>query len=523
MRLPLALLLAVPLYGADYDLILRGARVVDGAGNPWFRADVGVKDGKIARIGDLSRASGTKTIDAKDRVLAPGFIDVHTHLDGIIPEGTIEHSPMVANYLTDGVTTMVTGNCGSSNADLGAFFKRLEKLTIGPNLASLIGHNTVRREVMGTANRQATADEIAKMRALVAKNMQAGAVGFSTGLIYIPGTYARTEEVVALAEEAARFGGVYASHIRDEGAQHADAIEEAVHVGRANRMRVQISHFKVSNRRLWGSSEKSLALIDKARREGVDVVMDQYPYDHSSTHLGTTLPSWALADGDDRVRERLRDPATRAKIAQEMETIIGELGHPDYSYATVASCDFDRSLEGKNISQINRLKGRQPTIPEEIQTILDLQAQGRVTMVFHSMGEKDVERIMRHPHVAIASDGWAVEFGKGVPHPRSYGTNARVFAEFVRERGNLTLEDAVRKMTSLPARTFGFDDRGLVRPGYRADLVLFDPARVQDKATFEKPHQYSEGFDVVLVNGVAVIENGKLTSARPGQIVRRTP
>lgn len=516
MRPHFALLAAAALHAADYDLLIRNARIIDGTGNAWFRADVAVKDGRIARTGNLSQATADRTLEARGRVAAPGFIDVHTHV-----EGAVEKIPRGDNYLLDGVTTVVTGNCGGSDADLDALYGRLEKLGLGLNLASLVGHNTVRREIMGTANRPATPEEIERMQQLVRKNMRAGAVGFSTGLIYIPGAYSNTEEVVALAKAAAEFGGVYASHMRDEGAKVLEAIEEAVRVGRETGLRVELSHFKIDNRRLWGSSTKSLALVEKSRKEGVDVVVDQYPYDRSSTNLGITLPEWALADGREKIRERLNDKAVRAKIAAEMERKLKALGHKDYSYAVVASFEPDRAYDGKSISEINRLKGRRKGIKQEIQTILDIEAQGGAQMVYHSMGEKDVDRIMRNANTGVASDGGIREFGVGMPHPRAYGTNARVLAEYVRNRGVVTLEDAVRKMTSLPARTFGFQDRGLLREGYAADLVLFDPERVQDKATFQKPHQYAEGFDYVLVNGRFAVEEGKLTEARAGRVLRR--
>jgi N-acyl-D-amino-acid deacylase len=511
------LLLAASALAADYDLIIRNARVVDGTGNPWFRADVGVREGRIAAIGNLAEAASSRSVDAAGRVLAPGFIDVHTHI-----EGSIEKLPRADNYVMDGVTTVVTGNCGGSWRNLGEAFARLEKLGLGLNVSSLVGHNTVRREIMGTVNRPATPDELERMQALVDQGMRDGAVGFSTGLIYIPGTYSDSDEVVALANAAAKHNGIYASHMRDEGARVLQAIEEAVRVGRETGMRVQLSHFKIDNRRIWGTSEKSIMAVEQARRDGVDVVVDQYPYDRSSTNLGITLPSWALADGPDKVKERLADPATRAKIAAEMQQMLKALGHKNYSYAMVAACEMDRSLEGKTITEVSRMRGRKKRVKDEIQTILDLIAAGGAQMVYHSMGEKDVDRIMRYPNTAVASDGGVREMGVGVPHPRSYGTNARVFAEFVRNRNVLTLEDAVRKMTSLPARTFGLRDRGLVREGYWADLVLFDPARVQDKATFQHPHQFSEGFDFVLVNGAAVVDEGKLTEKRAGKILRRS-
>jgi N-acyl-D-amino-acid deacylase len=508
-------LIALPLVAADYDLIVRNARVIDGSGNPWFRADVAVKDGRIAYMGRLPEATADKIVDAADRVLTPGFIDVHTHI-----EGGIEKVPSAENYVRDGVTSVVTGNCGGSKIGLGEWFAELEKLGLGLNVASLIGHNSVRREIMGTANRKATPEEITRMQALVDKGMSEGAVGFSTGLIYIPGTYSDTDEVVALAKAAATHGGVYASHMRDEGVDVLKSITEAATVGKETGLAVQLSHFKIDNKRLWGSSDKSIGLVEKFRQDGVDVVVDQYPYDRSSTNLGIVVPSWALADGKEKIQERFQDPETRAKITSEMEAMLKSLGHDNYDYAMVATFEPERSYEGKSISEINVLKGRPKTVPSEIQTILDMIGDGGAQMVYHSMGNEDVERILRYPNTAIGSDGGVREFGVGVPHPRSYATNSRVLAEFVRKRHVITLEDAVRRMTSLPARTFRFNDRGLIRTGFAADLLLFDPARVEDKATFQNPHQYTEGFDYVFVNGKAVVENGKSTGAMPGRILR---
>ncbi|MGQ9918961.1 MAG: N-acyl-D-amino-acid deacylase family protein [Bryobacteraceae bacterium] len=518
MRLALLLALAVLPSLAQYDVLIRNARVIDGTGNPWFHASVAVKNGRIAAIGRLESATAARVIDAAGRVLAPGFIDVHTHV-----EGAIEKVPRADNYLLDGVTTIVTGNCGGSTADVARWFARLEELGIGVNVATLIGHNTVRRQVMGTENRHATPEELARMKELVHTAMAQGAVGLSTGLIYIPGAYAPTEEVVELARSAAVYDGVYASHMRDEGAQILDAIHEAARVGQQAGMPVQISHFKIDTPRIWGFSEKSIALVEDYRRRGVDVVVDQYPYDHSSTNLGITLPAWALAGGAGALRERLSNPETRARIAAEMRQRLQDLGHADYSYATVAYFEKDHSWEGKNLVEITRLRGLEATLENQIETIFHILTNGGAQMIYHSMSDADIERILRYPNTAIASDGGVRVFGEGMPHPRSYGTNARVLAEFVRKRGVLTLEDAIRRMTSLPARTFRFRDRGLVREGFAADLVLFDPARVQDKATYTQPHQYSEGFDFVLVNGVVMVDNGALTEARGGRILRHRP
>ena len=498
---------------ADYDVLIRNARVIDGSGNPWFRADIGIKDGHIRTVGKIGDASATRTIDAHERIVAPGFIDAHVHI-----EGNVERNPRADNFVLDGVTTVITGNCGSSEINLSTWFDKIEKLGLGLNVASLVGHNTIRAEVMGSANRLATPDEIKRMQSLVDRAMRDGAVGFSTGLEYIPGTYSNTAEVVALAKSAAAHGGVYTSHMRDEGIHEIEAITEAVNVGKEAGMKVEISHLKIDRRSVWGASDQSLALIEKFRREGVDVVADQYPYDRASTNLGIRLPSWALADG--KIKERLADPATRAKIAAEMQQNLKVMGEPDYSFATVARFTPNPAYEGKTISEISALKGRAPGVESDIETIFDLMNAGGAGMIYHLMSDADIERIMRWPFTAVASDGSIISPGAGNPHPRSYGTNARVLAEYVRTRGVLTLEDAIRRMTSLPARTFSLLDRGLVREGMAADLVVFDPARVADKATYAKPHQYAQGFDVVMVNGKIEVDDGKMTGARGGQALR---
>jgi len=514
--LALAALAAAPLQ--QHDLVIRNARILDGTGNPWYRADVAIAGGRVVAIGRLGGAAAGRVIDAGERIVAPGFIDVHTHIEGAILE-----RPEARNFLADGVTTVITGNCGGSRTDLAAYFGEIEQKGATINLASLIGHNSVRAAVIGTANRQASAEELEKMRALVDGAMGEGAVGFSTGLIYIPGTYASSDEVVELAKVAGRHGGVYASHVRDEGEKVLDAIAEAIRVGREARMPVQLSHFKIDNRRLWGMSEKTLAAVQAARREGIDVVVDQYPYTSSSTGIGMLIPSWALADGAEAVRQRLTDPATRAKVLREMQERWGRRhGRKHLEWAHVARCSHDPKLEGKTITEVTREKGRKTRLRQELETVLDIQLAGGAQMVYDSMSPRDVERIMRYPHATVASDAGIPEFGSGVPHPRAYGTNARVLGKYVREMGVVTLEEAIRKMTSLPARTFGMRDRGLVREGFWADLVIFDPAKVTDQATFEKPHQYSAGFDYVLVNGVGVIEDGQPTAARPGRVVRRS-
>jgi N-acyl-D-amino-acid deacylase len=517
MRKLLSFLFLVPaaLPAADFDLVITGARVVDGTGNPWYQADVAVLDGEIVAVGSLGERTATRVVEANGFVLAPGFIDVHTHV-----EDKVEEFPGAANFLRDGVTTIVTGNCGSSKTDLAAYFSSLEELGLGLNVASLIGHNSVRRKVIGDENRPADAVEITEMQILVDSAMRDGAVGLSTGLIYVPGTFASTEEVIALAEIAARHDGVYATHMRSENLGVLDAVQEAIRIGREARIPVEISHFKIASPRMWGRAQEMIAMVEDARIEGVDVVVDQYPYEWSSTGLGTTLPSWARSGGSEQLAERLLEPATRRKIAEEMTDRVEAEGYGDYSYAVVADCSWDHSIEGKSIPEISAMRGRQPGVANEIETILDLMEAGGAKMVFHKMSGADVESILRYHNTAVASDGRVIEHGSGFPHPRSYGTNARVLGEFVRAKKLLTLEDAVRRMTSLPARTFGFRDRGLIRVGLAADLVLFDPERVADTATLTKPHSYSLGFALVVVNGRIVVEDDALTDERPGTILR---
>ncbi len=500
----------------NLDLLIRHAKIVDGSGNPWFYGDIGVANGEIVAVGDLTINIAKKVIDARGMVAAPGFIDVHTHIE----QGILEH-PLAENYLYDGVTTVITGNCGSSGADLVPFFEKMEKTGIALNVASLIGHNGVRKAVMGTDNRQATPDELRQMEVLVEKAMKDGAVGLSTGLIYVPGTYANTEEVVALAKVAAWHGGVYASHIRNEDHRVFDAIAEAVHIGKEADIPVEISHFKISGKASWGASEQMIGMIKNYRAQGIDVTVDQYPYTASSTSLDVLLPSWALAGGPDSMAARLDDAATKQRILDEMKETLEKTGFENFAYAVVANFKPNPAFNGKSISKINLELRRSATAASEMETIFDLMLEGGAQMIYHKMSEEDVQRIMAFPWTMIASDGGLPAFGEGAPHPRNYGTNARVLGRYVRELGILTLEDAVRKMTSLPAARFKLDNRGLVRPGMAADIVIFSPEAVTDNATFEKPHAWSSGFRYVIVNGVPVIEEGRHTGKKAGRVLRK--
>ncbi len=508
------LLLLIPVLcfsQTPYDVIIRNGKIIDGSGNSWYYADVAVKDGKIVLIQKQITGSATKVIDAKGLIVAPGFIDVHGHI-----ESGIFERPTADNYIYDGVTTVITGNCGGSADDLHQFFTRIDSIHTSINVASLIGHNTIRRQVMGLDNRFATATEQLQMEKLIAKAMKDGAVGLSTGLIYLPGMYSNTDEVIGLAKETAKFYGIYASHIRNEENGVVGAINEAINIGKAANIPVQISHFKLSGPANWGRSGETLSLIQSARKEGYDVTIDQYPYTASSTNLGVRLPDWALAGGTDSLKKRINDPVLHQQMIDEMLTQLKRYKYKNYSFAVVANHAADSTLNGKSISEINIIKGRKPKVKEEAETILDLMLAGGAQMVYHSMSEKDVQAFMKYPFNMVGADG-GVSTGRGMPHPRTYGTNARVLGRYVREQQIISLEEAIRRMTSLAAQKFQLKDRGLIREGMAADIVVFNEAEVTDKATFENPHQFSKGFLFVLVNGQLAIDEGKHSGTRSGR------
>jgi len=500
------------------DVLIRNGRLLDGTGNSWTWGDVAVKDGKIVKIGWLQNVQAAKVIDAKGLVVAPGFIDVHTHI-----EGDEVKNPTADNFLFDGVTTVVTGNCGSSNTDIGSYLHRLDSLKLSINVASLIGHNDVRKAVIGTANRPPTEEELQRMETIVDNAMKDGAVGFSTGLIYIPGTYAKTDEVLRLAKVAARYRGVYASHMRDEGDSVTAAIAEALYIGKEAGMPVEISHFKLSGQQNWGRSKETVPLIMRARQEGIDVTIDQYPYTASSTSLSTLLPDEILADGQDSIKARLQRPEVRQYVTAYMLQKLKKRKLKHFSYPVVAYFKADTTFNGKSIEEVNLAMGRKHKAKEETETVMDMMARGGAGMVFHGMSEDDVKRIMQYPFNMFASDASIRVFNQGAPHPRGYGTNARVLGRYVREQGVISLEEAVRRMTSLPAQKFGLKNRGLLREGFAADLVIFNENEVSDLSTYTQPHAYSKGFRYVLVNGKLVIEEGRHTGERSGAVLKHQP
>jgi len=500
----------VVLQELDYDLAIMNARIVDGTGNPWFRGSIGIKNGRIVKIGKIDPAKAKQIIDAKDQIVAPGFIDVHTHIEDIF------NHPEAENFVRMGVTSLITGNCGSSATNIGKFLSRYEKTPLTVNVGTLIGHGSVRAEVMGLEDRDPTAEEQAKMEALVDRAMKDGAFGLSTGLIYVPGTYAKTEEVVALAKIAARYGGIYASHIRDEGTKVVESINEAIDIGDKAKIPVEISHFKISSKRLWGKSDLTLGLVNDARERGLQVSVDQYVYPASSTSLDARMPNWVIAGGREAAIKRLKDPQVRERVIKEMKDDLKKKGFKDYSFAFVANYSPNTSYNGKNIVEITKLARGKNDLRSQIEQILEMYEKGGASMVYRVMSEEDVQRIVKAPFTMFASDSGVRTFGRGVPHPRGYGNNARVLGEYVRNLKLISLEDAIRKMTSLPAKVFQIRDRGLLLEGFFADIVIFDEKKIIDKATFENPHQYPEGISYVIVNGQIVLDEKGLTGNKPG-------
>ncbi len=487
--------------------------MIDGTGSPARDADIGVRNGRIVAVGRITDTAKA-TIDATGLVVAPGFIDVHTHVDEIATQPAIPH------FVRMGVTTVVAGNCGSSALDVAKAFTEIETARPALNYATLIGHNTVRREAMGTANRQATPDELRTMEALVQKAMRDGAVGFSTGLQYVPGTYAETAEIVALAKVAAANRGLYATHMRNEGTELEKAVAESIDIAESARLPLEISHLKVDAPSRWGSSAKALEMMDAARARGVRVNADQYVYDAASSNLGIRFPSWALEGGQEKINQRLQDETTWQKIRAEMRELIRERGLEDYNFARIAEYRADRSLNGLTIPQATQKVLGKTDLATQQEMMRRMLMAGGASMVYHFMGDDDIARILRHPMVSIASDSGLNTFGEGVPHPRGYGNAVRALGLYVRERKVISLEEAVRKMTSLPADQFSFADRGRLAPGMAADIVIFDAATVGDVATYSTPHAYPSGISYVIVNGTTVVSGGRQTDARPGRVLR---
>lgn len=496
-----------------YDILITGGRLADGTGNPSFIADIAVEGDRIAAIGSLASRPAKLRLDAHSLIVTPGFIDTHSH-----GRRGVFQVPSAENLIREGVTTIIEGPDGSSPLPIRPFLDKVAAARVSINFGLLAGQGSIREAIMGLANRPATAEEISRMKELVRQAMLDGAFGLSTGLFYVPGNFSSTEEVIELAKVVGPMGGLHTSHMRDEAAGVLDSVRETIRIGEEGGLPTQVTHHKIIGKANWGRSVETLRLVDEARKRGVDVTIDQYPYTASSTGIAALLPQWSLEGGRKATVERLDAPDSRARIKTEIvRRILDDRGGGDPKNVVVASCEFDKSLAGKNLGEITAARGV-PVSPESAaETAMELVRRGSCSAIYHAIAEEDLERILRSPFTMIASDGGIPVFGEAVPHPRNYGTFARVLARYVRERKAIALEDAVRKMSSLPAGRFRIYDRGILRPGMKADIAVFDLERVADKADFAQPHQYAEGFRHVIVNGVPVLRDGSMTSERPGR------
>ena len=544
--LPALLLLALAAAAQPYDVVIRNGHVIDGTGSPWYGADLGIRGGKIAAIGRLEGAAAKQTIDAHGMVVAPGFIDMLGQ-----SEMTILVDPHLPSKIDQGITTEVTGEGGSIaplndaivQADhvtyehygikpdwrtFAQYFARLRRQGMGINLASYVGATQVRRMVLGDDNRAPTAAELERMKALVREAMRDGTVGVSTALQYAPAPYAGTEELIALAAEAAKAGGIYASHIRNEGDSILSALDEAFRIGREAHIPVEIWHLKAAGKANWGRMPEIVGRIDAARRSGLEVGANTYAYTAWFNSFSAVIPPWAHDGGDAKLIARLKDPAERARIRKDMETPSSkwdnewqEIPGAESILVSVVQNPKLVPLQGKTIAEIAKLWNKEP-----LDTIFDLliQDDAFTSVAVFGMSEPDVTLALQQPWVSVCNDsqGTATDglLGREHPHPRAYGTFPRILRKYVREEGKLRLEDAIRKFSALPAQRMRLTDRGVLKKGMWADIVIFDPATIHDRATFENPNQLSEGMRYALVNGVPVIENGKQTNALPGKVLR---
>ncbi len=500
--------------GQTYDVLIIGGEVVDGTGEKRFRADVAISGDRIVAVAreGIDPSDANQVIEATGRVVTPGFIDNHAHV-----QISIAGYPLSENFLRQGITTLSSSlHSGGQPWPLERFASSLE---MAPNMIFWAGHTWTRQQVMGNENREPTPDELEEMRELVRESMRQGAMGLSTGLLYVPANYAETEEVIELAKVAREFGGIYVSHMRNEGAGLLESVAEVIRIANEADIPAQINHHKAAGAGQWGWSEHTLAMIDSANADGLNIVHDLYPYTAGSTGSSVLFPQWALAGGTEAFRERVADPETRARIEDEMRTIWRtDWGGDDLARVQFRVLPSNPSYNGKTLADYAADRGfDRMDIEAGIDLAIELHKGGGFSAIYHIMDEADVIRIMQHPLAMIETDGDNVGFGEGFPHPRSYGAFARVLARYVRELEVISLEEAVKKMTSMPALWLGQDERGVIAPGMLADIAVFDPEVIQDMASYTEPHQYSVGIEHLLVNGIPVITNGALTGDRPGR------
>ena len=506
-----------------YDLIIKNGLVYDGTQNPPQTQDIAIKADKIVGLGDFSEADALQILDATGAAVAPGFIDTHMHLDPLDNLLALSNSE---SQLRQGVTTSIGGPDGRGvplKYGFAAFLDTLSQVGVGINMGFMAGHNKIRKKIMQLENRAPTKKELDRMIAMADQAMDEGAFGLSTGLKYLPGNFAKIDEVIALSRVVANKGGVYSTHLRDEGIAIMPAIEETIEIGQKANIPIILTHHKVIGKPMWGKSDETLARVDKARNNGVNILLDQYPYAASHTGLSVLIPAWARAGGQEKFIERLSNPESYAKIKAEIIfNILNDRGGEDLNRIQFARVKWQPDLEGKTLKEWIVMEGKKPTIENGAEYVIKGQRNGGASCIYHAMEEKDVEKIMQHPLTMIASDGRLSSPGIGHPHPRAYGTFPRVLGKYVREKKLLSLQEAIYKMTLFPAKTYGIENRGQLRKGLKADLVIFDPNTIIDKATFIQPHQYPVGISHVLVNGKWSIKNGEFLNKMNGVILRKT-
>lgn len=505
-----------------YDLLIKNGTVYDGTLSPPQTMDIAIAGDKIVKLGHLDPTLALETIDANGLTVAPGFIDTHTHLDPL--DNLIELST-AESQLRQGVTTSIGGPDGRGvplQFTMQEFLDSLERTGIGINMGFMVGHNKIRTKVMGFKNRSPYKKELNKMIQMVNQAMDEGAFGISTGLKYLPGIFAQTDEVIALSKAAANKGGVYSTHLRDEGIEIMPAIEETIKIAKEANIPIILTHHKVIGKPMWGKSNSTLARVDEARKNNVKIILDQYPYNASHTGLSVLIPAWARAGGQEKFIERLADQTLYKKIQKEIIfNILNDRGGTDLKRIQFARVPWQPELEGKTLHDWIVQEGREPTMEIGAEYVIKGQRNGGASCIYHAMDEKDVENIMQHPLTMIASDGRLSRPGKGHPHPRAYGTFPRVLGQYVREKKLLSLEEAIYKMTSFPAQTYGLNKRGQIKEGMMADIVIFDANTIEDKATFIDPHQYPVGIDYVLVNGKKAIDHGQFLNKKEGRVLRK--
>ncbi|MFC3417658.1 N-acyl-D-amino-acid deacylase family protein [Algoriphagus hitonicola] len=497
-----------------FDILILNGTIYDGLDNPPFQADLGIRDGKLVSIGELDGQKSRKTINAEGLTVAPGFIDMHTHLEPIM------ELPLAESLVRQGVTLALGGPDGGGPWPFSDYLDSLDQMDIGPNLAYLVGHNTIRREIMGNEDREPTASELETLKNYVAQAMDAGAFGISTGLKYLPGTFAKLDEIIALSQVAAASGGIYTSHLREEGLGLIEAVQEAIQISQDADIPVVLTHHKAIGVKMWGQSARTLALVDSARSAGLDIMMDQYPYAASHTGISVLIPSWAL-EGD-KFEERVNDPVLKDSIKSGIIfNILNDRGGNDLRRIQFSRVSWKEELEGKTLADWLEMEEMESTIENGAELVIQAQLNGGTGTIYHAMDEKDVENIMKHPMTMIGSDGRLSRPGEGHPHPRAYGTFPRVLGYYTREKGVLDLQTALYKMTGLSAKRLGIQDRGSIEEGNFADIVIFDAENIIDKATFTDPHQYPEGIPYVIINGQMAVEDNRFLNQGYGQVLRK--